>query len=427
MSVIKKMFDDGSKFIKTQLALIRNENSKEYEEIKKMEGKLKKLEKTDKESESKNFWSVKGIFKFRLIWLLIVFVGYLWFKSLNIIYLILTAFILSIAMEAIINLFERIRLRRWLSIAISYIFLILFVLPWLFLVGLFLVDLFWQLVGKLISWAYDLKNFIEATNMEVYVQSLMLPEYIKTSIIENILPKLNFSPESIELLFNNFQQNISKILWTGSSILWSIFVAWWNLLVKIKDIVFNLWIVLTLSVLFSTQKDSVVNFLSWLGWKKWKEYMKIKFERIYKKLWLWLKWQLILCACIFSVTVIALYVLRLCWLEVPKIWSLATIAWLTEIIPYIWPILWGIPTIFMVLLHNWFYAALIMLVIIAFIQWLENNVLIPLIMNKTIWVNPVTIFISMIIWWLIMWFVWIFLAVPIAVIITMFLDDKNGK
>jgi predicted PurR-regulated permease PerM len=35
--------------------------------------------------------------------------------------------------------------------------------------------------------------------------------------------------------------------------------------------------------------------------------------------------------------------------------------------------------------------------IVLVIQWVENNVLIPLLMNKTLGVNPVVIFLSMII------------------------------
>jgi predicted PurR-regulated permease PerM len=45
-------------------------------------------------------------------------------------------------------------------------------------------------------------------------------------------------------------------------------------------------------------------------------------------------------------------------------------------------------------------------------------------MNKTLGANPVVIFISMIIWSLIMGLVGVLLAVPIAVIITMFVDWK---
>ncbi len=48
-------------------------------------------------------------------------------------------------------------------------------------------------------------------------------------------------------------------------------------------------------------------------------------------------------------------------------------------------------------IHYGMYGALIVIGVVLLIQWLENNVLIPLLMNKTLGVNPVVIFISMLI------------------------------
>jgi predicted PurR-regulated permease PerM len=48
-------------------------------------------------------------------------------------------------------------------------------------------------------------------------------------------------------------------------------------------------------------------------------------------------------------------------------------------------------------IHFGIYGALVVIGVVLLIQRLENNVLIPLLMNKTLGVNPVVIFISMII------------------------------
>jgi predicted PurR-regulated permease PerM len=67
-------------------------------------------------------------------------------------------------------------------------------------------------------------------------------------------------------------------------------------------------------------------------------------------------------------------------------------------------------------------GALIVGVMVFIIQWVENNILIPILMNKTLGVNPIVIFISMIIGGLVMGVVGVLLAVPISVIITMIFD-----
>jgi len=47
--------------------------------------------------------------------------------------------------------------------------------------------------------------------------------------------------------------------------------------------------------------------------------------------------------------------------------------------------------------HYGIYGALIVMAVVFVIQRVENNVFIPLLMNKTLGVNPVVIFISMIV------------------------------
>ena len=184
-------------------------------------------------------------------------------------------------------------------------------------------------------------------------------------------------------------------------------------------------IVLTLSVLFSIEKDSVIKFISWAtGWKN-RDYIKFKVEKIYKKLGLRLKGQLILCGFIGIAMFLATLIMSIFGLDIPQKGSLAVIAGMTELIPYLWPILWWLPAVLVVGLHNGFVPALIMIWVVWGIQWVENNILVPLVMNKTLGINPVVIFLSILIGWMIMWFAGVLLAVPIAVVVTMFLERKG--
>lgn len=53
-------------------------------------------------------------------------------------------------------------------------------------------------------------------------------------------------------------------------------------------------IVITLAVLFSVEKISVMKFIASLGGEKKYKYIYIKLEKIYKKLGIWLKSRLLL-------------------------------------------------------------------------------------------------------------------------------------
>ena len=148
----------------------------------------------------------------------------------------------------------------------------------------------------------------------------------------------------------------------------------------------------------------------------------MRLERIYKKLGIWLKSQLLLCLFIWGAVFLSLRILSLFGMDIPQKWSLGLIAWITELIPYIGPLLGWFIAVSVAYIHLGRAGALIVLAIIIVIQQLENNVLIPVLMNRTLGVNPILIFISMIIWGLIMGLLGILLAVPISVIITMILE-----
>ena len=93
-------------------------------------------------------------------------------------------------------------------------------------------------------------------------------------------------------------------------------------------------LVLTLSVLFSVEKDSVINFLSRLsGTRSSSTYVKL--QRLYAKLGFRLKGQLIVCAYIALMVFILLNVVALFGIRIPSTGSLALIAGMTNIFPYI--------------------------------------------------------------------------------------------
>lgn len=393
----------------------------ELKELKKIENQLKKLK--NKDDVQDNTWLVfpgKSMFKFWIIGLLIVFLWYIAFKSLEIIYLILAAYILSVAMEAIIDFFERIRFGRWISISVTYVFLMIFVLAGFIFVVPFIFTQMSEFIKLWINHINNIQVLLTTKSLPEIVQSLTwIPSYMQ----DNILNYVN-NQDLVWWLQLKLQENIAQIaqMWStyaqylgnrAVSIVWSFFNFIWQAA-----------IVLTLAVLFSIEKKSVIRFISGIWSLKSREYMVIRLEKIYKQLGIWLKSQLLLCLFIWVTVYAALWILSLFGMDLPSKWSLAMIAWLTEFIPYLGPIFASVAAIMVALLNYWIYGGLIVLAIFFAIQWLENNVFIPLLMNKTLWVNPVVIFISMIVWGLIMWFLGVLLAVPIAVIITLMVEKE---
>jgi predicted PurR-regulated permease PerM len=106
---------------------------------------------------------------------------------------------------------------------------------------------------------------------------------------------------------------------------------------------------------------------------------------------------------------------------------LSVITWLLDIIPYIWPCIAAIPIVLLAFIHNWFWAMILVWCIFLVIQWIENYVIVPVLMGKQLWVNSILILICALLGAVILGFWWVVLSVPLAVILGLFIDDKNNE
>jgi predicted PurR-regulated permease PerM len=92
------------------------------------------------------------------------------------------------------------------------------------------------------------------------------------------------------------------------------------------------------------------------------------------------------------------------------------------LIPYLGPLLGGIPALIIGTMTAWLPGFIGVSIVYYVIQWTENNILIPTLMNKSLWVSPLVIFLCMVLGANILGIIGIFLAVPLAIIVTIVLD-----
>lgn len=361
-----------------------------------------------------NWFSASQMTLFWVIGVLVIYIAYLAFQSLDLLYLILAAVLISVAMESMIVVWEK-WMPRWVAIGISYLLLVVFMLTWVVIILPFVLQQLSSIVTIVIEYFYDMWQQINVLWLVWYIESLKrIPEFIKSYML-NILHNDTMNVQAT--LMNNISTVVStgsdyakNLWWIALSFVWSFFSVLWQV-----------WLVLTISVLFSLEKDSIVRFFVYHTTKSTEQisYMSDKIDIFYRKMWLWLKAQLWLCLTIAIVVYISLALLSLFGISLPNMWALALMAWFTEFIPYIWPILWSIPAIIVatsIYGVKWF---IVVTTLYFIIQWLENNVLIPLLMNKSLWVSPLLIFLCVLIGWSVLWFIWILLAVPLSVLVTM--------
>jgi predicted PurR-regulated permease PerM len=123
MAIIHKIIKGGSDFWNS----IKTDNKKQLAELDRLETQMAEIQEKEKtQAPSTPFVVTNRMFvKFWAFGVLIIFIGLFVYKSLSILYLIFMAYILSLAIEAIIDFFQKKLSYRGISIALAYLVIII--------------------------------------------------------------------------------------------------------------------------------------------------------------------------------------------------------------------------------------------------------------------------------------------------------------
>jgi predicted PurR-regulated permease PerM len=380
--------------------------------IEQLEEKLLKTKRDDAPATQESYW------KFWITWLLVVFIWFVLFKWLTLIYLIMTAFIVSMALETIINFFERMPgISRWFAIGLSYLLLIIFLLATVVIVFPFIFSQIIELISAVLMRVAERRNMIQ----NQWLDSLIMNSRIPTQVKERMLAWLYTEWESVwDMIQSAIVSNVDRLvsLWTASIKDAGNFVV--TAITAFFGVTMQLFFVVILSIFFSLEKKQVIHFIAQVSGHV--ERTELILMKLYRKLGFWLKWQVILSTCIGFFVLIGLNIIPIFGIDIPHKFTLAIIAWLVEFLPYLWPFLWMLPAILIATSLYWFKWLVVIVILYTIIQQIENNMLVPMVMSQTLWMSPLLIFMCLFLWAAFFWFLGILLAVPIAVIVSILYD-----
>lgn len=245
------------------------------------------------------------------------------------------AYIISLAIEAIIDFLQAKLHYRGIAIALSYLFAICVVLGAMVFIIPFLLNQISDIITIFIN---NISNFQEILTTKSLIGIIKDAHRIPGSIQKALLESFS-DPNVVNSVQSQLQQNISQVITMGTSYAKNIGTMAVSAVGSFVNFISQTAIVLTLSVLFSIQKDQVMQFIARLGGEKKYKLVYMKLERIYKKLGIWLKSQLLLCLFIGVMMYGTLRLLAVFGIDLPQKGSLASIAAMTEIIPYVGPII----------------------------------------------------------------------------------------
>lgn len=180
-------------------------------------------------------------------------------------------------------------------------------------------------------------------------------------------------------------------------------------------------VILVISFYLAVQEKGAKRFLISLTPGEHQGYLSNLIERIESKIGGWLRGQLLLMLIVGCLTYIGLY-----FLGVKYALTLALVAAVLEIVPYVGPILAAIPAVVLAFFQSPFLSLLVIFLYIV-IQQLENYIIYPQVMKKAVGLNPIIIIVAMLVGAKLAGVLGIILAVPVTAAIAEFLKDFQKK
>lgn len=184
---------------------------------------------------------------------------------------------------------------------------------------------------------------------------------------------------------------------------------------------FSAIIVIVVSFYLAVQKNGIQHLLRGVTPKEHETYVLGLWEKAQKKMGHWLQGQLFL-----AIVVGILVYIGLSLLHIRFALLLAIIAAVLELVPYIGPVLSGIPAVILAFFQAPI-LALWVIVLYLVVQQLENYLLVPLIMKRVVGLNPVVVIIALLIGGKLLGILGILLAVPAAAVLAEFFKDVKRK
>jgi predicted PurR-regulated permease PerM len=306
------------------------------------------------------------IAKVVIIVLLFFIIGQLAIQLQNILIITIVCFFLAMGLSPIVSALERRRIPRPLAILLLY-------LVFLGVIGILFYQVVPIMAKQLLAIAQDLRIFFAE-------------DQTKYPWLQEIFTRFSFNPSDAEQFISDNLTNISKNL---NSVAGSTF----DILSGIFQGVFNF--IFTLVVLFFLlmEREQIGMFFLALFPQKERIYIEEKTIRIQTKMASWFRGQMILMVSIGVSMYIGMKILEY-FFGMPYAATIGLLAGVMELFPYIGLMVTYILAGLIALNISW---VLFFIVIgwIALIQFLEGNLLVPLVMERVTGLPSVVVILSL--------------------------------
>lgn len=315
----------------------------------------------------------------------VIFILYFLFLIQDILAILFVALILSSAIDPWVDWMQNKKIPR--PLGILFIYLAIFSL-----VGLIIYLIIPPIAQEFKDLAQNFPRYME----RIISGFSILREYTaQHGILENM-------KDSLGSIGTQLQKSAGNIFSTVSGIFGGIF---------------SFFLVLVLTFYMVVEENAIKKLVWSVVPGKHQVYTMHLVNRMQQKIGLWLRGQMILSLIIFLLTYIGLTIIGVEYALV-----LALIAGLAEFVPYLGPTIGAIPAVFLAFTQSPM-LALFTAGLYYIIQIVENNILVPKIMQKAVGLNPIVSISALLIGFKVAGVVGAILSIPVATAVSVFIKD----
>lgn len=322
--------------------------------------------------------STRSIIKVFVAVLLLIFL----YVIRDVLAVVLVSVIIVAAMSPLVARLSKLRIPR--SVSVLAIYLVFFGF-----LGLLVSLIVPQVASQIRDIAQDAPQFVERAS-EIFGR---LPQH------ENIA-------RGIETSLKNVSENLAE---STTNVLGAIF--------KIFGEIVTFFVILVLVLYISVAEGGIKAFFKSITPKAYEEKVKRIMEKVQVKIGHWVRGEALLMLAVGILVFVGLKILGIKYAL-----TLAVIAGLLEIVPVMGPLISSIPAIIIGFAQSPILGLLAAILYIV-VQQAENHLLVPTVMGKTTGIPPVVVIISLLIGAKLLGILGILLAVPVAVILSVFVEE----
>ncbi|MFA4880608.1 MAG: AI-2E family transporter, partial [Candidatus Doudnabacteria bacterium] len=303
----------------------------------------------------------------------------------DVVMVLFTAVVISAALNPTVNWLQKKHIPRTLSVLLIYTVLLSIVVLSIYL-----------LIPPIVTQVKDLANQFPDFYEQLAQKGMKLKAF---SAREDLL-------SNIQNVVSSLGDNITGATRSIFGTLGTIFGSF-----------ISVFVILVLSFYLTVQKDALKSFIRAITPARRQKHIIELVDRVQHKIGQWLSGQIFLCFIVGILTFLGLTLLGVRYSLV-----LALFAGLIEIIPYVGPVLGGLPAAFLAFTQSPI-LALFVIILFFVVQQIENHILVPKVMQKTVGLNPIVVILALLAGGKLAGILGMILAIPVATVVTVFVQD----